>query len=244
MASAGIQDWRELRIRRVFQIRPDGFPRVEHRVEIDVDARLSLSALKAKLDKLWPDLREEGWVRRTRPLDARNVALARFICLESALGEKWSKRLEDWNERVRSRGDPDEWKFKSKRDLASQVLRIDRQLTDQALGLAWFYDRDARSRTFELMQPRDIQKLPSGNRLRARKLREAALEPLHSALDAKLLYAAALLRSEQIERGSGDFTFDLEQYGLEGRRLPRVDLGEWVWRTTHEQLPERGQMTD
>jgi hypothetical protein len=267
MSSAGIPDWREIRLRRVYQLHPGGFPRVEHRVEIDIDERVSFEALKKELKRLWRDLGREGWIKRTRSLSARNIELARFVCLESPPGTTWEQRWEVWNEEHK------DWEFSSPWTLESQVRRIEQQLTGLDYGLAWFYDTDARNRTFERMKPAELAALPPRKRERARRLLAAATDPLLQATNDKLRYAVALRqeraspealaslvrsgaeRSETTVMPHGaieDVTIDsaspeevddveaeVRDLGLEGQRLPRTDLGEWVWRTPYDHLFRR-----
>jgi hypothetical protein len=293
MAESGSPDWREIRLRRVVRTDSRGFPGVDHRVEIDLDARVSLKALKAELDRVWRFIRKEGWVNRTRPLDARNIALARFICLESEPGVTWQQRLDEWNKRYTF------WTFKDKRDLESQVRRIERQLTGRNYGLAWFYDQDARDGTYEHMSRAELRALPPKRRDHARRLLDARLDAFLPVSEAFLLYRVARGRElmgeyarkhilpslvadtlasltpvgdgtvpehvvadeesteewadeeveeeewadEEVEEEEWwrlpDEETELRDLGLEGRRLPRTDLGEWVLRTPYSELFDR-----
>ncbi len=108
------------------------------RVGISFDDRLSLRALVDELRRLWPELRREGYVRRTRPLGERTLALLRFVCMASEPDTPWRERWEAWN---RSRREP--WRFKDARAFTTTFHRAERQLTGEAHGLAPFYDRAA-----------------------------------------------------------------------------------------------------
>lgn len=116
-------------------------------VEIAFDHRLSFRALVFQLRRLWPELLKAGFVRRTRPLDDRTIALLRFVCLESPPGTSWRKRWEAWNQRWRDRP---EWRFKDTRALTTAFHRAERQLTGKTDGLAWYYNQAARLSADEL----------------------------------------------------------------------------------------------
>jgi hypothetical protein len=260
MKRATGREWRPVMLRRTFHMR-DGFPRTEHRVEIDVDRRVSLKALKAELDRLWPQLRDEGWVLHTRPLGERAIALARLVCLESQLGDSWRARLDQWNDRY------PQWRIDDVRAFTGALRRVERQLTGRNYGLAWFYDSDAQMKTFERMSRADLAALPPHRKEHARRLIAASIDAFSEATNAYFLYESALRRQAAAEkalehlqheptslasRGADmddltdeeddeneewneeDEEIGLWNLGLEGHRLPRTDLGEWVWHTPYD----------
>lgn len=104
------------------------------RVTVDFDARMSRTALFAEIDALWETFRSEGWVRPTRRLGDRAIALLRFVALESPEGAQWRTRLELWNERYRER-----WPYKDVRAFHAAFRRAERQLIGWGGGLKPLY---------------------------------------------------------------------------------------------------------
>ncbi len=125
--------WRPLWVVQRSPKRDYPFPSV--RVVVDFDYRLSLSAIMGSLRELWPVMRQRGWVHATRPIDEGNLALVRFVCLETPPGSTWQMRLATWNSAHPERPFPDERRFQA------AFRRAEVQLTEKRGGLAWFYDR-------------------------------------------------------------------------------------------------------
>lgn len=111
------------------------FDRVSY-VDLRFDSRLSKSALIAQLNSLWPDFKTAGWVRPTRSLKPRKLALVRFVCLESDLADTWRERLRRWNSLH-----PD-WAYTEARAMQSDFHRAEKSLTGRKWGLAWYYHAD------------------------------------------------------------------------------------------------------
>lgn len=115
-------------------------------VRITFDHRISLDALVKALRKTWPDLKRRGWVRRTRTLGDRSLALLRFICLEAPRDTTWRARMQGWNE-----AHPN-WEFSNDRAFNSAFHRAERQLTGEKFSLDWFHDSIARLEADELLK--------------------------------------------------------------------------------------------
>lgn len=107
------------------------------RVIVSFDSRLSRKALFRELVRIWPDLRAAGWVRPTRPLGDRKLALVRFVCLEAA-ELAWPDRLKEWNRQHPAEQYADLGRF------ISAFRGAEKSLTGRAYGLDWYYDPEAR----------------------------------------------------------------------------------------------------
>ncbi len=103
-------------------------------VSLRFDHRLSQLAVIAGIRRLWPLLRERGWIRATRPLDERNLDLLRFVCLETEPENTWRQRLAAWNAAHPDRAYPDVRRFQT------AFRRAEENLTDRRYGLVWFYN--------------------------------------------------------------------------------------------------------
>jgi len=109
-------------------------------VRITFDARLSKQALFAVLTELWPELRSKGWVRPTRSLESRKLALVRHVCIDSNVDATWRDRLAAWNN-----AHP-EWSYSDVRALRSDFDRAEKSLTGRKWGLARFYNPQSETR--------------------------------------------------------------------------------------------------
>lgn len=103
-------------------------------IEVSFDSRLSLDSIVSELRGNWQELRDRGWVRRTRPLGDRKLALVRFICLEAEPGWSWRKRMEIWNERHH------QWRVKDSRAFEAEFRTGSYQLTGNRWALEWAFD--------------------------------------------------------------------------------------------------------
>lgn|GEM_PF-5826372 len=104
------------------------------RVKVEFDSGMNLATVTALLQREFRErYRPKGWVRTTRPLGERAIALVRFVCLEAEEGLTWRRRLARWNERF------PEWRFKDARRLASAFRRAEMQLTGIRGSLTTLY---------------------------------------------------------------------------------------------------------
>lgn len=108
------------------------------RIELSFDARLSLGAVLGTLRRLWPRMREAGWLQQTHPLGARKLALVEFVCLKTAPDTDWREMLATWNDRHAK------WAFRSVRGFQGEFRRAEKSLTGECFGLEWFYRLQAR----------------------------------------------------------------------------------------------------
>ena len=105
------------------------------------------------LRRTWPQLTKAGWVRRTRPLSVRNVALMRHVCLESVPGTSWRNLLKEWNRKW-----PD-WTAKDVHGFHAAFRRAEQELTGEAHGLEWFYNLHARRNPLVGLKVGDLKKV-------------------------------------------------------------------------------------
>jgi hypothetical protein len=119
-------------------------PDQQSRVSLDFDNRMSQRALANAIKSVWPTLRERGFVRQTRPLKPRALALIRLICLDLPVGSTWSERLASWNKKH-----PD-WPYETAYPMQRDFRRAEQQLTGSRYGLEWFYEPAARLSDDEL----------------------------------------------------------------------------------------------
>ena len=116
-------------------------------VTVSFDSRLSMRAVLSAIREVWPLMTSDGWVRRTRPLGDRKLALVRHVCLDMDTSATWRERLKAWNEKHRGA-----WAYKDAlgaadvRGLQSDFRKAEKSLTGRTGGLARFYDEDSRTR--------------------------------------------------------------------------------------------------
>ncbi len=135
--------WRPLRVSRLLDLNvgPSGW-----RVQVSFDDRVSLRTLSAALQRAWPDFLRRKWIRHTRPLEPRALAIVRFVCLEAVNEKTWRARWQAWN-RTYPR-----WAVPDVRQFERRFRRAERQLTGQRLGLEWYYDPLARMELDDLIR--------------------------------------------------------------------------------------------
>ncbi len=142
-------------------------------VTLRFDHRISQRSLVAKIRAIWPRLRKGGYVRQTRPLKLKAVALIRLICLELPPGTIWEKRLAVWNRRHGRKQDDAgrSWKYAGVYPFQRDFRRAERQITGGPYGLEYLYNPIARLTEEELAERckrGDRQALAYRERLRKR----------------------------------------------------------------------------
>jgi hypothetical protein len=138
-SSVAARDWAPLMLTRVVSLAD--YPLISHRIEISIDARLPLRSLKRELDALWQRLGQQRWVKRSRPIGPRGIALIRFVCFEGSREVTWRERLDAWNAKFPKATKADvTMRFDDVRAFQKAFRRHEKQLTGHAYGLAWFYD--------------------------------------------------------------------------------------------------------
>lgn len=137
--------WRPLRISRLLDVsvEPSGW-----RVQVSFDDLVSLRSLSGALRRAWPDLLARKWLRHTRPLKPRALAIVRLVCLEAVSEKTWRARWQAWN-RTYPR-----WSVPDVRQFERLFRRAELQLTGQHLGLEWYYDPLARMDFDDLIRAR------------------------------------------------------------------------------------------
>ncbi|CAN5539126.1 hypothetical protein BH24CHL1_BH24CHL1_20260 [soil metagenome] len=98
-------------------------------VRVEFDGRVSLNALSAELRKAWPEMKRRGWVKQSRPLGSKALALIRHVCLDLEPGASWGERRRMWNERF------PEWEYTSGQALSADFRRAETALTKETHGL-------------------------------------------------------------------------------------------------------------
>lgn len=100
------------------------------RVQIDFDARMSLTTVLTIIRREWTNrFRPQGWVRPTRRQGDRALALVRYVCLESPDTATWRERMEEWNRSFPA------WTFKDVRAFQAAFRRAEEQLTGHRKAL-------------------------------------------------------------------------------------------------------------
>lgn len=168
------------------------------RVELSFDARLSLGSVVGTLRRLWPRLREAGWVRQSHPLGARKLALVEFVCAEMAPDTSWRVILTAWNERYRR------WPYRSVRGFEGDFHRAEESLTGERYGLEWFYRLQARpevrgSPTWSQAMAMSAAEAKDGDRRYARRL----FAPLAASSQRIALIWASRIRWAQERAAAG-----------------------------------------
>ncbi len=138
----GSSDWSPMRVSRV-ALNFDTYPTTSE-VVVRFDSRVSLRALNIALRGVWPQLHQRGWLRRSRPLGERALALIRFVCLETPPDVTWRSRLEAWNA-----SNPN-WAYLGVRAFERDFRRAEEELTGERRSLESFYNPLARLDLVEL----------------------------------------------------------------------------------------------
>lgn len=106
--------------------------RAQPRVSLTFDHRMSQRELMRQVRRIWPLLLKYDWIRQTRPLGDRAIALVRLVCLESADAVTWLERMRSWNEQH------PENPYDDVRNLHRDFRRAEKQLTGDEYGLERF----------------------------------------------------------------------------------------------------------
>jgi len=64
-------------------------------IRVEFDHRMPMAALLEELRGIWPTLVAQEWVRPSRPLGDRKIALIRLVCLELGMDMTWEQRLHE-----------------------------------------------------------------------------------------------------------------------------------------------------
>ncbi|MEE8421509.1 MAG: hypothetical protein V3S31_01890 [Dehalococcoidia bacterium] len=163
------------------------------RVTISFDDRLSLRALVDELRRLWPELRDRGYVRRTRPLGERTIALLRFVSLRGEPDTPWRARREAWNESCR-----EGWRLKDVRAFTTAFHRGEFQLTGVRQGLAPYYERAA---LLQQTDPEAFQKLLKAGDPGARKAQRRFWKRMRETLKPAIERFESWRREDQADLG-------------------------------------------
>ncbi len=106
-------------------------------IRIEFDHRMPMAALLEELKDIWPMLVARGWVRPSRPLGDRKIALLRLVCVELGMDMTWEQRLHEWNRRY-----PD-WQYTGSnavRKFAADFHDGEARLAGSRGALRWAYD--------------------------------------------------------------------------------------------------------
>jgi hypothetical protein len=142
----GSSEWSPVRVSRV-ALNLDMHPTTSE-VVVRFDSRLSLRTLNNALRGVWPQLHRRGWLRRSRPLGERALALLRFVCLETPPESTWRRRLDAWN------ASHPNWTYSGVRAFERDLRRAEEELTGEGYALEWFYNALARLDLPELYRAR------------------------------------------------------------------------------------------
>lgn len=116
-----------------------------------------------------------GYVRRTRSLGERTIALLRFVCLRGKPDRPWRARWENWNESCR-----EGLAVQGRAGLHDGLPRGEFQLTGMSQGLAPFYERAA---FLQETDPEAFQRLlEAGDRGALNKARRRHRKHVHETL--------------------------------------------------------------
>lgn len=166
-------------------------------VTLRFDHRISQRSLVAQIRAIWPRLLKGGFVRQTRPLKLKAVALVRLICLEMPPGTTWEKRLAVWNRRHGRKQDDQgrPWKYGGVYPFQRDFRRAERQLTGEAYGLEYLYNPIARLTEEEL-----TDRCKGGDR-QALAYRERLRKRTTERVDAKRRVEAYALKARRRSEG-------------------------------------------
>ena len=123
-------------------------------VDYSFDRRLADETIVRVLRRELPGLRADGWLFPAKPMPDRQLALVRFVCLQSEHGQSWRRRAKGWRKACPD-GHPAWWKpYRGKRGarrLAREFHRAEARLAGSKGALAVFYkagklDRERESR--------------------------------------------------------------------------------------------------
>lgn len=106
-------------------------------IRVEFDHRMPMAALFEELKAIWPTLVDREWVRPSKPLGERKIALIRLVCLELSISLTWEERLHEWNLRY------PHWQYTGKnavRKFAADFHDGEARLTGARGGLRWAYD--------------------------------------------------------------------------------------------------------
>jgi hypothetical protein len=235
--AAGVaSDWAPFVVTRVFDI--SRRPLYSERIELSVDSRVPLRRVKKELDRFWARMTAEGWVKRSRPLGDRALALVRFVCLDADRDAKWRARLKAWNSTH-----PKET-FDSVQPFQSAFRRAEKQLTGRKYGLAWFYDEEVRAEDYSSLKPHPFYTIMTaleghrggGASSRRVAMRLAQVEPLEEIAGRFDYRRAARALGDYVEAEQRAASFDgdpappveevLERLGDEAEGMGPEDVGD------------------
>jgi hypothetical protein len=159
--------WRELRDRRAELIdeRYDepswtalrvGRHREAGTITLAFDDRLADKTVNDALKHELPALRAQGWLRTAHPLGAFELAVVRYVCLESRLEASWRQRTKGWRhsrfcEAHPKWGKPYRGKHAARR-FKKDFHRAEARLAGSKGGLGLYYDPRVRERRLKLRQ--------------------------------------------------------------------------------------------
>ena len=107
-------------------------------IRVEFDHRMPMAALLEELKGIWPTLVAREWVRPSKPLGERKIALIRLVCLELSMDMTWEQRLHEWNRRY-----PD-WQYTGNnavRKFAADFHDGEARLAGSRGAFRWAYDR-------------------------------------------------------------------------------------------------------
>ena len=119
------------------------------RVTLEFDHRFSQRSLVAQIRAMWPVFVKCGYVRQTRPLLPKAIALIRLICIELPPGKTWADRMKAWNKKHGRR----EGRYSDIYPFQRDFRRAERQLSGEPYGLEYFYNVAAN------LSPRELDEL-------------------------------------------------------------------------------------
>ena len=157
--------WRELRDRRAELLgeRRDEPPwtalRFSWQPQADTiafafDRRLPGKTVREALERELPHLRAAGWLCTSQPLSKRELALLRYVCLESALEAGWRERAKGWRHSLSCKAHPKWGKPYRGKHAAQRFTRdfhkAEKHLAGRKGALRVYYDPRVRERDARL----------------------------------------------------------------------------------------------